>query len=430
MGHHSCIEVHGHQFLLVRDGYLPEFAALFTEDDRRVTYDSGPDGEGGTRFVYLTTVASLRERLQVQGFTAAQSRSDLALALRLWSSRKQGIENPDAGSVELAEGEEDLPGACRQWAWRSSPLDWSSPVPSAHEVEREMCNRLSRSFDDLTMEELLAYENDPLDVLSWYMNPRSFLRLLLEHAADPAAEASLDLSPLTGCCTEMPTVLPVAAEARADQLAELALNAPLLVLTEGPTDARLLAQGMEVTHPHLKGFVNFFDYASASPEGGVSALARTVSAFVAAGVANRFIAIADNDTEGHAGLHKIKGRSLPDRCRVLHYPSLPLLESYPTIGPTSELPVLANVNERAGSLEMYLGRDVLEADGGGLMPVQWRSHNEKLRRYHGSLSDDDKRLVQERFVEKARACKAGHGTGNEDWSGVRAIIETIIGAFD
>ncbi|MFF7838815.1 HEPN/Toprim-associated domain-containing protein [Streptomyces ossamyceticus] len=433
MGHHSCIKIHGHQFLYFRDGYLPELAALFVEEDRRVTHDSGSDGgEEGTEFVYATTVASLRERLQVQGFTARQARGELALALKLWSTKKQQTDSAEAEPVELHEAGEDMPGACRQWVWRSSPMDWPSPVPSAQEIEDEVCSRLSRSFDDLTIEELLTHsrDDDPLDMLSWYMNPRSFLRLLLEHTPDSTLEVCLDLSQLTGCCTEMPTTLPVAAEARADQLADLALNAPLLVLTEGPTDARLLSAGMEITHPHLKGFVNFFDYASASAEGGVSALVRTVSAFVAAGVANRFVAIADNDTEGHAGLVKLKRQNLPDRCRVLHYPSLPFLESYPTMGPTSELPVLANINELAGSLEMYLGSDVLEADGGGLLPVQWRSLNQQLHRYQGSLSDEDKKVVQERFGQKVRACKAGRGTGREDWSGVYAIIESIVGAFD
>lgn len=135
-------------------------------------------------------------------------------------------------------------------------------------------------------------------------------------------------------------------------------------------------------------------------------LARNVAAFVAAGVANRFVAIADNDTEGIAGMEKTLGRRLPDRCRVMFCPPMPVLESYPTLGPYTDDPVPADVNGRAGSLELYLGQDVLRGDS-GLMPVQGKSWNPKLRRYQGALADQDKRLAQEPFPAKV----AAHHTG-------------------
>ena len=56
--------------------------------------------------------------------------------------------------------------------------------------------------------------------------------------------------------------------------------------------------------------------------------------------------------------------------RVLHYPDLPLLRRYPTLGPQLVDPVIMDVNGRAGSLEMYLGRDLLTVDS-ELVPVQW-----------------------------------------------------------
>ncbi len=108
-------------------------------------------------------------------------------------------------------------------------------------------------------------------------------------------------------------------------------------------------------------------------------LARIVAAFVAAGVANRFVAIADTDTEGMAGMEKTLTRSLLGRCRVMFYPPLPELEHYPTLGAYTDDPVLADVNGRAGALELYLGQDVLQTDS-GLMPVQWKSWNPKLGR--------------------------------------------------
>lgn len=433
MGHHSHLEIAGHPFLSCRDGYLEDLAALFTESDRRVVHH----GAQGTEFVYATTVTSVRERLQVQGLTAGQCRRDLTEALKVWALAQQLADgSASAPRIQNTEGKaSDRPTAkpktVREWRnQRPAPTSWTARVPNAKEIEDEVRRRLARCWDDLSFEEMAALPSpDPLYTLSWYMSYRSLTRLLLELAPDEHAEVCLNLSELTGCCVELDADLPVAGETRAEQLADLAQNAPLLVITEGVTDSRLLSAGMEVTHPHLKGYVNFFDYAGGGAE-GVAAVAKTVSAFVAAGVANRFIALADNDTEGHDGLRKLKQQNLPDRCRIMHYPRLPLLEAYPTMGPTSERPVLADVNELAGSLEMYLGRDVLMGDDNSLMPVQWRSWNPRMRRYQGTLLDPDKKTAQDRFMEKVKSCRAGQGTDQEDWSGIRAIIDTIVTAFE
>lgn len=45
-------------------------------------------------------------------------------------------------------------------------------------------------------------------------------------------------------------------------------------------------------------------------ERNVGALVKTVNAFIVAGVANRFVAIADNDTAGHDGLAKLCGAAV------------------------------------------------------------------------------------------------------------------------
>lgn len=79
---------------------------------------------------------------------------------------------------------------------------------------------------------------------------------------------------------------------------------------------------------------------------------------------------------------------------------------------------------------MYLGRDVLQSESLTLMPVQWRSWNPKLRRYQGSLADLDKKTAQDRFLRKVHHHHAGQGSEREDWDGIRAIIDTIVAAFD
>ncbi|MEU6885656.1 HEPN/Toprim-associated domain-containing protein [Streptomyces viridosporus] len=394
MGHHSYFEIAGHSFLYCRESYLPDVAALFTEEDRRpVVQHTHDNGQPWSEFAYVATVTALRERLQIQGFTKARARESLAAALAQYGEGTGPVTDPEA----FKDGIRQLLAA----------------EPMTFPNEKDDVSHPSEGS---------------LDELSRWMDSRAFVRLLLDCAPDQQGTVSLDLTQLTGCCVQLDPARRIAEQSRREQLADLTQNAPLLVLTEGTTDARLLSAGMDVTHPHPKGFVSFFDYTSGGAEGGVAQLARNVASFVAAGVANRFVALADNDTEGHAGMQKTLERKLPERCRVLFYPPLPLLESYPTLGPYTDEPVVADVNGRAGSLELYLGRDVLQTDN-GLMPVQWKSWNGKLRRYHGALTDPDKAKTQERFLRKVKAHHAGTLAPDADWSGIRAIIDQVVTAF-
>ncbi|MFE9952972.1 HEPN/Toprim-associated domain-containing protein [Streptomyces sp. NPDC005531] len=401
MAFHAHLGIADHQFLYCRGECPPELAALFTESERQPTGTRTPTAPYLSEFVYGTTVAQLRERLHVQGFSVARAEAELAEVLTMWAKERpaRALCFPEVVSVQSVETSiRQLLAMTFNEAW---PDDISQPNPY-----------------------------DLPEALSHFMDRRSLTRLLLEWTPDPHATVFLDLSELTGPGVDLSPTRPVAGKARAEQLAHLTQDAPLLVLTEGPTDARLLAAGMEVTHPHLKGFINFFDFAVAGAEGGVAQLAKTMSAFVAAGVANRFVALADNDTEAHAGLVNLKKQPLPKRCRVLHYPSLPFLESYPTLGPYGDEPVPTDINGRAGSLEMYLGCDVLQSDNHMLMPVQWRSWNAKLRRYQGTLAEADKKEAQDRYMRKVKSHVSGQANGHEDWDGIRAIIDTIVCAFD
>ncbi|MFG1755219.1 hypothetical protein [Streptosporangium sandarakinum] len=204
----------------------------------------------------------------------------------------------------------------------------------------------------------------------------------------------------------------------------------MIVLTEGKTDSRLLSKAIQITHPHLVDFIKFIEFEKVPAEPSVSALVRTVYAFIAAGVANRFVAIADNDAAANETLDKIKkDRRIPDTCRITHYPEIPLLASYPTIEPNSKIENLANINGHAGSLEMYFGRDALTMDG-KLVPIRWKNYNANSGKYHGGLSKQDKHRVQQTFETKMGHALRGEKTDVMDWSGIHAIIEHIIHAFD
>ncbi|RSM59230.1 hypothetical protein DMH03_25570 [Amycolatopsis sp. WAC 01376] len=388
MGHYSTLHIGRAQVFWVRDGYDSDLVALFTEADRR-----HEDEEYG----YRSTAAQMRDRLQLHGFTAMHARRELDSAVDEWRKEVDSGDPVPPNSDELIE------------------------------TYRKLLDVPKNDFDLPAWGSYLEIQ-EPSDIF-FHLDIRALLRLLLDMTPD-STEVVLDLSQLIGCCVELGPAERIATQARTDQRANLSADAPLIVLTEGTTDSELLSLALEVTHPHLIGMVNFLDFGERSrPEGGVGALRNTAKAFVAASVANRFIALADNDAAAHEGLADLKSSpDLPATCRIVHYPDLELLQDYPTLGPYSAETVRANVNGSAGSLEMYLGVDVL-TKAGELVPVQWTSYKPKVHRYQGSLLDPDKRRVQEAFREKVRDARL-KGPDGMDWTGVRAIIEAIIHAFD
>jgi len=278
------------------------------------------------------------------------------------------------------------------------------------------------------------------------LDPRVQARVLLDLAPNGDVQVEYVLHGLVGHANGLCGDL--AGEARETASTHPAGATPTVVLTEGTNDAETLTQAMTVTHPHLMEHVRFLTF-ELKREGGAAALLGLVKGLSATRVGNRFVAIADNDAAARSVL---KGApTLPDNFRLLHYPPLDLLRAYPTRGPQSEGLVVMDVNGLAGSLEMYLGTDVLIDRGaqakaspspsptpgegagagtGNLFPVQWYGFMDNVAAYQGSLGTRHKKLARERFKEKVAAHHAGTGALDADWEGVRAIIELIVHAFD
>jgi hypothetical protein len=160
-------------------------------------------------------------------------------------------------------------------------------------------------------------------------------------------------------------------------------------------------------------------------------LVNTVKSFAASGIANRIVALFDNDTAAADALRPWDRSRLPGNIRVHHYPPLDLAADYPTLGapPAHTHVANADVNGLAGSIELYLGRDVLTDASGNLRPVHWQTYIPGMRRYHGEVAD--KTAVQDAYRAKVRAADADRSRiAQQDWSGVRAILDLVRGAFN
>ena len=182
---------------------------------------------------------------------------------------------------------------------------------------------------------------------------------------------------------------------------------------------------MKALYPHLADYYTFMDFEAARVEGGASPLSKIVKSFAGAGIANKVIAIFDNDTAGQEAirtLHKIK---LPGNISVMKLPDLKALRRYPTIGPSG--PKDMNVNGLAASIELYLGDDVLR-ENGKLAPVKWSGYNSNMERYQGEGLEKNK--IHKRFKEKlANQKNKLNLTQDQNWSGLCSIMSDIFSAF-
>ena len=380
-----------------RESVIGSLAALFLETDLPV--DEGEEAaaalpRGERRHTYRTTAAMMRQRLQLDGFTARRSRDELDEAVQAWlrEGNRRDISIFDDVLSEL-------------------------PVYDGPMILEELRTYLAGSnpFDAYT-------EHEPLRRL----DVRAFLRLAVDVVPDDIKVAYC-LDDLIGL-DDYRAGVKFTDRARTERERELARNGSMVVLTEGSKDARALEAGMRITHPHLVGLLRFMDFDNSNAEGGAPALAKAVKAFAAARIPTRVVAIADNDTSAYDHLDVVKRMALPDHYRILHYPEIPLLQAYPTLGPQDPQPVVMNVNGRAGALEMYLGRTLL-IDGDELIPIRWVSYVPSQDGYQGALADHHKNRIFKQFMEIAIKASESDRAAH-DWSGIHAIIEAVVSAFD
>ncbi len=362
---------------------MPRLVALFREHELRDESDS---------YGYMTTATVLRDRLQLQGFTSARAITELEAAVEAWHRTHP---NPDADAMDI-------------------------PVQDASALRSDL-----RLFVNST--DRWAHYEEPQEVFR-QLDERTILRLALDVVEDAERVVHYNLDDLASRRI-VTRGSPITDQAREDQREGVARDALLVVLTEGSSDSRLLTDAVTVTHPHLSGFLRFMDF-SAGAEGSAASLAKLVRSFIGAGIAHRVLGLADNDTAAYDALQSLKREGLPDGYRLLHYPDLPLLESYPTLGPHLSGLAPMNINGKAGSLEMYLGKDLLTVDG-NLIPVQWTSYIEGQRNYQGAIAKHHKGRIHEAFRDKvATARRNPEARSIQDWGGVDAIVQAILAAFD
>ncbi|KAA1427488.1 hypothetical protein [Nocardioides antri] len=322
------------------------------------------DDSSTPAFFYRSTVHAIRSRLALQGF---------------------GSDRVRQSAVTYLDGERDQPD-------RYLPETWVPLVEKFRSSEQLLDAMLAWEADSLRGRRLGGsfhsedrfLESQWEDLIEAFDDPRFMLALKLRRARG-STELVLDMTDLLfGGYFEADELPHRTARQRYSH--EIRSSGPVIVVTEGRTDARWLTRALELAAPELAGAFSFLDFEGNSAPGGVDRVVSLTRGMAAAGVMNRVIAVLDNDAAGLAAEQQLRRSALPSHITVVRLPDIEYGNSYPTIGPNGAQ--LANVNGQAVTTEFMFGTGVLATTSGtDLLPVRWGGYNPSVQAYQGAIEN-------------------------------------------
>lgn len=203
---------------------------------------------------------------------------------------------------------------------------------------------------------------------------------------------------------------------------EVVSSGPVIVVTEGRTDARWLRTALGLAAPELEGAFSFLDFEGTSAPGGVDRIVSLTRGMAAAGVMNRVIAVLDNDAAGRAAKLQLRRSGLPGHITIVRLPDIDYARSYPTLGPQGDHP--ADINGHAVTIEFMFGPTLLSStSGAGPIPVRWGGYNASVQAYQGSI--DEKAVVGAR-IDHALAVGAIDALDPLAAAGCRRMVTMLV----
>ena len=196
-----------------------------------------------------------------------------------------------------------------------------------------------------------------------------------------------------------------------------------VILTEGNTDAKVISEAMKLLYPHMVKYYSFIDFSTYVVQGSTNYLTHYLKAFIAAGIENKIIALYDNGSAGLSEIKSLKKIPVPSNVRIMHLPDLEMCCHYPTIGPAGNS--IDNINGRACSIEMFLGKDILKKNG-EFEPIRWKSYIDKVDAYQGEIVSKSRILKQFELKVKRSQNKIVF----EEWEECDLLLREIFAAFE
>ena len=420
MGTYVSIKIGNFDFLTYKNSFG---GLLFPFSQRNLTIKESidEDGEIYTRRYFTLRIDYLKKILDSYGYSIKQSKIEFE---KLKNEKLEFIqyclEDGDGNTYGLSY--EDVSKNFTYGNWRKAVLKYARIL--AKDQYCSMCNdykKLNKKRSKVNnIAEKFVIDSLPFGEGYWGFEDVDFeewtiFRVILDAFPDNE-EVTLDYTDLyeSGCCNDIPD--------------DEDYNVPkTIILTEGKYDAEVLCKSIELLYPYMSKFYSFINFSEYKVQGSTNFLTHYLKAFIASGIQNRVIALYDNDSAGLAELVELKKINIPSNFRIMHLPDIEFANSYPTIGPNGE--ECMNINGRACSIELFLGRDVLSMNG-ELIPVHWKGYIDKTGTYQGEVLK--KSEIQEAFVKKySTAIKNdNHIIDNEHWTEMYQLLECIFSAFD
>ncbi len=420
MGTYTELCLNGYPILPSKSAIIADLWILFTEEDRHsfvrkecernpLVWGNVDSEDEETAHEYRVTAELAKERLEFLGYSASEVRGryERAFPQRIESCRQ--MEQEFGTSIYQAEERELADLTFDRWVQIVRKL-----------IARGLTKWSDRQPEDPLVRYCLADDFLGYLPMEYDGDVYLFVRACLE-AAEPGSLLVQDVTDLVhaGYYEEDEQIM---AGARGALLRDYPFHEKILVLTEGSTDSDAIGGAMKILKPNVAHFFHFMDFGGSKFEGGAARLVQTVKAFIGARIRNRVIAVFDNDTAAHDALRQLEAVQLPPNIFLLTLPASTFLKDYPTLGPTGAAQI--DVNGLAASLELYLGRDVLDEGSGTLFPVQWTGYCRSLGQYQGEVTRKDR--VLKRFRKKLRLCLEGKSpVSEENWSELRLVVEKI-----
>jgi hypothetical protein len=365
--------------LLSQKSYVPdEFVCLFQESDRR---ESPETDEESVSIGYFAPPQVVRQRLDLLGYTLDYGRQHFQKWLEQERQTYREYEEDEGGNwaSETVAALQAL--NYEEWLSRARDVlltryDFSRP-------RDEYKDEIDRRMRDL-QDNWLFYDANALPII------RSLLEVFPE-----VREVALDIGDLVGG-GYLDADEKLCEARRTPDLQTRSDLQPTVILAEGSTDITVLKRSLQRLYPYLTDYFAFFDYEAPHVDGGTSYLVKFLRAFAAARINTNIIAIFDNDAVGLDAFNLASSPPLPANIKVTRLPDIELARSYPTIGPQGEHKI--DINGKAASMELFLGRHNLSTEDGALTPVIWNNYLHAARRYQGAIND--KRRVLEQFLKE------------------------------
>lgn len=416
-----------------------EIVSLFYSDkDLFVTPEctiDDEDEESGvyTRYVYKTTVKRAKERFDALGFGLNNFK-------KVFDEKKiQAINYSSFLSrlrIDYDENDEKIEKRIKEKVtfkkWTNSMTKiisyetmngniWSEKMVPNLIVSTECDKVIYYSLLDKDSESFYALNTEIINIAFVY-------RLILENCSDNE-EIVLDFSYLDNW-----------AEDSITKALEATKNIQkTIVLVEGTSDKDILDFSLKHLYPHLYDifyFMDFDDKMGVKRDGGTSYINKNIKTFYFSKLKANFIAVFDNDAEGYISQSKLISeiKNWPNNFKILRYPELNFLKSYPTIAPNGSI-VQDDINCRAASIELYLPDFIIKPNG-DYYPVEWEARKRmKLRNgeekslYQGTISHKDD--IKNEFHSIRKKIEKGEIEFLTcEWKNMKKVLDSIVFAFN